>query len=89
MHVWPGVRDRSVVEMQKNTVYVKSKTVKFSQEIACEGECPCAHSNQCFCTEDYSPVCGANGRNYTNACEARCNDQVSCITCVNGESAFK
>ena len=82
MHVRPGARDRRVVEMENSTVNVKSKKEKQFQEIACKGECPCAHSNQCICPEDYSPVCGDNGRNYTNACKASCEDQVSC---VNGE----
>ena len=46
MHARPCVRDRSVVEMEKNTVDFKSKMTKHLQEITCESECPCAHSNR-------------------------------------------
>ena len=39
-------------------------------------------SDHCICTEEYSPVCGANNTTYPNACEAMCARQVSCR---NGE----
>lgn len=38
-----------------------------------KSDCKEKLKEDCFCTQQYEPVCGCNDKTYGNACEAECS----------------
>ncbi|XP_059095007.1 double-headed protease inhibitor, submandibular gland-like [Tigriopus californicus] len=66
------VCDEANYQYDNNCIATECSKTKY--RIVCHKECPCKLECQECQTKPESPVCGVDGKNYRNKCEAHCNN---------------
>ncbi len=57
----------------RTTLLLSLGLVFLCAQTSCDKNCKATPKEDCFCTQQYDPVCGCNKETYGNACTAECN----------------